>query len=127
MRYVVLIGNDYGVKALGKGWVVTIAIIEGTNLAALESFGFSDPYVVLACNRKTRTSSVKLQTLKLQWDEILEFDVAEEPLSLLDVEVFDFDGPFGQAASLGHANIRFLRHTSKLLADMLVTLKGKLE
>ncbi|GJU05986.1 diacylglycerol kinase 4-like protein [Tanacetum coccineum] len=57
---------------------------------------------------------------------ILEFDTAEEPPSLLDVEVFDFDGPFGQAASLGHADIRFLRHTSEVLADMWVTLKGKL-
>ncbi|PWA38192.1 C2 calcium/lipid-binding and GRAM domain containing protein [Artemisia annua] len=119
-------GNDHGVKAQGEGWVVTVAIIEATNLAALESSGFSDPYVVLTCNGKTRTSSVKLRTLEPQWNEILEFDAAEEPPSLLDVEVFDFDGPFGQAASLGHAEIRFLRHTSEELADMWVTLEGKL-
>ncbi|GJX18222.1 hypothetical protein Tco_0219054 [Tanacetum coccineum] len=50
--------------------------------------------------------------------DILESDVTEEPPSLLDVEVFDFDGPFGQAASLGHTHIRFLRHTSEVLADM---------
>ncbi|GJU47929.1 C2 and GRAM domain-containing protein isoform X1 [Tanacetum coccineum] len=119
-------GNDHDVKAQGEGWVVTVAIIEGTNLAALDSSGFSDPYVALTCNGKTRTSSVKLQTLEPQWNEILEFDAAEEPPSLLDVEVFDFDGPFGQAASLGHAEIRFLRHTSEELADMWVTLEGKL-
>ncbi|CAI9274445.1 unnamed protein product [Lactuca saligna] len=61
------------------------------------------PFVVLTCNGKTRTSFVKLQTLDTQWNE--------EPPSLLDVEVFDFDGPFGQPTSLGHAEIRFLRHT----------------
>ncbi|KAF5807077.1 putative C2 domain, GRAM domain, PH-like domain superfamily, VASt domain, C2 domain superfamily [Helianthus annuus] len=119
-------GNDHGVKAQGEGWVLTVAIIEGTNLAPLDSSGFSDPYVVLTCNGKTRTSSVKLQTLDPQWNEVLEFDAAEEPPSLLDVEVFDFDGPFGQAASLGHAEIRFLRHTTEELADMWVPLEGRL-
>ncbi|XP_076903228.1 C2 and GRAM domain-containing protein At5g50170-like [Bidens hawaiensis] len=119
-------GNDHGVKAQGDGWVLTVAIIEGTNLAPLDSSGFSDPYVVLTCNGKTRTSSVKLQTLDPQWNEILEFDAAEEPPSLLDVEVFDFDGPFGQAVSLGHSEIRFLRHTSEELADMWVPLEGRL-
>ena len=120
--------------------MLTVAIVKGTNLAPLDSSGFSDPYVVLTCNGKTRTSSVKLQTLDPQWNgeiflfvnsnkffmiletdiyhfrlniiEILEFDAAEEPPSLLDVEVFDFDGPFGQPTSLGHSEIRFLRHTS---------------
>ncbi|KAI3820730.1 hypothetical protein L1987_08278 [Smallanthus sonchifolius] len=80
-------GNDHGVKAQGEGWVLTVAIIEGSNLAPLDSSGFSDPYVVLTCNGKTRTSSVKLQTLDPQWNEILEFDAAEEPPSLLDVEL----------------------------------------
>ncbi|KAI3504575.1 hypothetical protein L1887_26160 [Cichorium endivia] len=119
-------GNDHGVKAQGEGWVLTVALIEGTKLAPLDSSGFSDPYVVFTCNGKTRTTSVKLQTLDPQWNEILEFDAAEEPPSLLDVEVFDFDGPFGQPASLGHAEIRFLRHTSEELADMWVPLEGKL-
>ncbi|GKB51821.1 C2 and GRAM domain-containing protein [Tanacetum coccineum] len=82
-----------------KVGVVSVAIIEGTNLGALDSSGFSDPYVVLTCNEKTSTSLVKLQTLEPQWDEILEFDAVEEPPSLLDVEVFDFDGPLGEAAS----------------------------
>ncbi|KAD4385677.1 hypothetical protein E3N88_25846 [Mikania micrantha] len=119
-------GHDHGIKAQGDGWVLTVAIIEGTNFAPLDSSGFSDPYVVLTCSGKTRTSSVKLQTLDPQWNEILEFDAAEEPPSLLDVEVFDFDGPFGQAASLGHSEIRFLRHTTQELSDMWVPLQGRL-
>ncbi|KAK1372672.1 hypothetical protein POM88_028865 [Heracleum sosnowskyi] len=96
-------GSDHGVKAQGDGWVLTAALIEGTNLASLDSEELPDPYVVLTCNGKTRTSSMKLQTLDPQWNEILEFDATEEPPSVVDVEVFDFDGPFDQAVSLGHA------------------------
>lgn len=45
---------------------------------------------------------------------------------MVDVEVLDFDGPFDQAASLGHTEINFLKHTSTELADMWVPLEGKL-
>ena len=58
--------------------------------------------------------------------EILEFEAMEEPPSVLDVEVFDFDGPFDQDVSLGHAEINFLKHTSTELADMWLLLEGKL-
>lgn len=64
--------------------------------------------------------------LKLHNAEILEFDAMDEPPSVLDVEVFDFDGPFDQATSLGHAEIIFLKHTSPELADMWIPLEGKL-
>ncbi|XP_065874874.1 C2 and GRAM domain-containing protein At5g50170 [Euphorbia lathyris] len=119
-------GSDHGMKAQGNGWILTVALIEGTNLASLGSTGLSDPYAVFTCNGKTRTSSVKLQTSNPQWNDILEFDAMEEPPSVLDVEVFDFDGPFDQATSLGHAEINFLKHTSTELADMWISLEGKL-
>ncbi|KDP31032.1 hypothetical protein JCGZ_11408 [Jatropha curcas] len=119
-------GSDHGIRAQGSGWVLTVALIEGTNLASLDSTGFSDPYVAFTCNGKTRTSSVKLQTSNPQWNDILEFDAMEEPPSVLDVEVFDFDGPFDQATSLGHAEINFLKHSSTELADMWISLEGKL-
>ncbi|XP_027167160.1 C2 and GRAM domain-containing protein At5g50170 [Coffea eugenioides] len=119
-------GSDHGVKAQGDGWVLTIALIEGAKLASLDSTELPDPYVVVTCNGKSRTSSVKLQTLDPHWNEILEFDASEEPPSVLDVEVLDFDGPFDQACSLGHAEINFLKHTSTELADIWVPLDGKL-
>ncbi|XP_027190336.1 C2 and GRAM domain-containing protein At5g50170 isoform X2 [Cicer arietinum] len=119
-------GTDHGLKAHGDGWVLTVALIEGVDLASLESVGLSDPYVVFTCNGQTRSSSVKLETSDPQWNEILEFDAMEEPPSVLDVEVFDFDGPFDQDVSLGHAEINFLKHTSTELADMWVILEGKL-
>ncbi|XP_019185031.1 PREDICTED: C2 and GRAM domain-containing protein At5g50170 [Ipomoea nil] len=119
-------GSDHGVRAHGDGWVLTVALIEGTNLASLDPTGFPDPFVVFTCNGKSRTSSVQLQTLDPQWNEILEFEPAEEPPSMLDVEVFDFDGPFDQARSLGHAEINFLKHTSAELADLWLPLGGKI-
>ncbi|KAK8323355.1 hypothetical protein V6Z12_A12G229100 [Gossypium hirsutum] len=118
-------GSDHGVKAQGDGWVLTVALIEGANLASLDSTNDLDPYLVFTCNGKTRTSSVKLQTHDPQWNEILEFDAMEEPPSVLDVEVFDFDGPFDQAASLGHTEINFLKHTSAELSDLWISLEGK--
>ncbi|KAL2494643.1 uncharacterized protein Fot_38400 [Forsythia ovata] len=45
------------------------------------------------------------------------FDAVEELLSTLDVEVFDFDGPFDQSSSLGHAEINILKRASIELAD----------
>ncbi|KFK26649.1 hypothetical protein AALP_AA8G275600 [Arabis alpina] len=117
-------GRDHGVKANSKGWILTIALIKGTNLASVEATELFDPYVVFTCNGKTRTSSVKLQSQDPQWNEVIEFDAMEEPPSVLDVEVFDFDGPFDQGASLGHAEINFLKHTADELADLCVPLVG---
>lgn len=70
-------------------------------------------------------SSLRLIIIK-NYAEILEFDATEEPPSVVDVEVFDFDGPFDQAVSLGHAEINLLKHNSTELADMWVPLEGKL-
>lgn len=113
-------------KAQGDGWVLTVALIEGSNLPSMNQNEIPDPYVVFTCNGKTRTSSVKLQTVNPQWSEILEFDAVEDPPSVLDVEIYDFDGPFDQACSLGHAEINFLKHTATELADLWILLDGKL-
>ncbi|GMH26848.1 hypothetical protein Nepgr_028691 [Nepenthes gracilis] len=119
-------GSDHGIKAEGDGWLLTVALIEGSSLAAVDSTGFSDPYAVFTCNGKARTSSIKFQKLDPIWNEIFEFDAMEEPPSMLDVEVFDFDGPFDDAISLGHAEINFLKTNISDLADVWVPLQGKL-
>uniref|UniRef100_A0A803M1H0 C2 and GRAM domain-containing protein n=1 Tax=Chenopodium quinoa TaxID=63459 RepID=A0A803M1H0_CHEQI len=119
-------GSDHGIKAQGDGWLLTVALIEGSNLAAVDSSGFSDPYVVFTCNGRIRTSSIKFQKLDPQWNEIFEFDAMDEPPSVLEVEVFDFDGPFDEATSLGHAEINFLKANVSELADIWIPLQGKL-
>lgn len=119
-------GSDHGIKAQGDGWLLTVALIEGNNLAAVDSSGYSDPYVVFTCNGKTRTSSIKFQKSDPLWNEIFEFDAMDEPPSVLEVEVFDFDGPFDEATSLGHTEINFLRSNISDLSDIWVPLQGKL-
>ncbi|KAL8461720.1 hypothetical protein ACS0TY_032995 [Phlomoides rotata] len=119
-------GSDHGIKAQGDGWLLTVALIEGSNLAAVDSSGFSDPYVVFTCNGKTRTSSIKFQKPSPLWNEIFEFDAMEDPPSVLEVEVFDFDGPFDEATSLGRAEINFLKSNISDLSDIWIPLQGKL-
>ncbi|KAK0596628.1 hypothetical protein LWI29_017511 [Acer saccharum] len=119
-------GSDHGIKAQGDGWLLTVALINGSTLAAVDSSGFCDPYVVFTCNGKTRTSSIRFQQSDPQWNEIFEFDAMDEPPSVLDVEVYDFDGPFNEATSLGHAEINFVKSNISDLADVWVPLQGKL-
>ncbi|KAL1559971.1 C2 and GRAM domain-containing protein-like isoform X1 [Salvia divinorum] len=119
-------GSDHGIKAQGDGWLLTVALVEGSNLAAVDSSGYSDPYVVFTCNGKTRTSSIKFQKSKPHWNEIFEFDAMTEPPSVLEVEVFDFDGPFDDATSLGRAEINFLKSNITDLSDIWIPLQGKL-
>lgn len=64
--------------------------------------------------------------LTSEFAEVLEFDAMPEPPSVLDLEVLDFDGPFGLAVPLGHVEINFLKHTSEELADIWIPLDGKL-
>lgn len=45
---------------------------------------------------------------------------------MLHVEVLDFDGPFDEATSLGHAEINFVKTNLSDLADVWIPLKGKL-
>lgn len=118
--------GDHGIKAQGDGWLLTVALVEGKSLAAVDATGYSDPYVIFTCNGKTRTSSIKLQTLDPQWHEIFEYDATEEPPSVMDVEVFDFEGPFAEATSLGFAEINFLKFTPQELNDLWIPLQGRL-
>ncbi|XP_051203659.1 C2 and GRAM domain-containing protein At1g03370 [Lolium perenne] len=119
-------GRDHGVKAKGNGWLLTVALIDGANLAATKSSGYSDPYVVFTCNGKTKTSSIKFHTLRPQWNEIFEFDAMEDPPSVMEINVYDFDGPFDEVASLGHAEVNFLKYNISELSDIWIPLKGKL-
>ncbi|XP_020090459.1 C2 and GRAM domain-containing protein At1g03370 isoform X2 [Ananas comosus] len=119
-------GSDHGIKAQGDGWLLTVALIEGASLAAVDSTGYSDPYVVFTCNGKTKTSSIKFQTLEPQWNEIFEFDAMDDPPSVMDIEVYDFDGPFDDITSLGRAEVNFLKSNLSELADIWIPLQGKL-
>ncbi len=57
--------------------------------------------------------------------EIFEFNATEDLPSTMDVEVFDYDGPFSEAESLGHAEVNFLKQGPGELADFWISLSGK--
>lgn len=61
-------GSDCGVKAQGDGWILTVGLVEGVNLAKLDTKDSPDPYVVFSSNGKTRASSVKLQCHDPHWN-----------------------------------------------------------
>lgn len=61
-------GTDHGVKAQGDGWLLTVALVEGSNVGVVDATGFSDPYVVFTCNGRTRTSSIKFQKSNPVWN-----------------------------------------------------------
>lgn len=48
--------------------MLTVALIEGSNIGGAYSCGFSDPYVVFTCNGKTKTSSIKFQAANPVWN-----------------------------------------------------------
>jgi Ca2+-dependent lipid-binding protein len=104
---------------------MTVTLIEGENFTVTEANTFTNPFVVFTCNGKRRTSSVKLRTPNPNWCEIFEFDAMEDPPSTMDVEVFDYDGPFSEAESLGHAEVNFLKQSSGDLSDFWVSLSGR--
>ncbi|XP_049932542.1 C2 and GRAM domain-containing protein At1g03370-like [Nymphaea colorata] len=119
-------GSHFGKEVHNDGWLLTVALIEGSGIASASGTRFSDPYVTFTCNSKNLRSSVQLQSRDPQWNEVVEFDTPEEPPSLLDMEVFDFAGPCEQALSLGHAEINLLKHTPSDLEDLWIPLQGKL-
>jgi Ca2+-dependent lipid-binding protein len=63
-----MLGSDHGIKAQGDGWLLTVALIEGSNIAAVDSVGLCNPYVVFTCNGKTRSSSIKFQKSNPSWN-----------------------------------------------------------
>ncbi|KAF9602140.1 hypothetical protein IFM89_025307 [Coptis chinensis] len=70
--------------------------------------------------------ALMLQQNTFQPAEIFEFDAMDDPPSVLEIEVFDFDGPFDEAITLGHAEVNFLKSNLSDLADIWIPLQGKL-
>lgn len=50
----------------------------------------------------------------------------DDPPSVMDIDVYGFDGPFEEAALLGHAEVNFVKSNLSDLSDMCIALQGKL-
>ncbi|KAF8769645.1 hypothetical protein HU200_006245 [Digitaria exilis] len=117
-------GSDHGIKAHGDGWLLTIALIEGSGVVGAGTPGMPDPYVIFTCNGKRKTSSVKYQTSEPKWNEIFEFDAMDDPPARLDVIVHDSDGPSNEAP-IGQTEVNFVKNNLSDLGDMWLPLDGR--
>ncbi|CAM0946268.1 unnamed protein product [Alopecurus aequalis] len=117
-------GSDHGVKAHGDGWLLTVALIEGSGILGAGTPGLPDPYVVFTCNGKKKTSSVKFQASEPKWNEIFEFDAMDDPPSRLDVVVHNSDGPVDET-TIGRTEINFVKNNLSDLDDMWLPLDGR--
>uniref|UniRef100_A0ACD5WRZ2 Uncharacterized protein n=1 Tax=Avena sativa TaxID=4498 RepID=A0ACD5WRZ2_AVESA len=116
-------GSDHGVKAHGDGWILTVALIEGTGIVPAGSSGLFDLYAVFTCNTKRKTSSIKFHTSDPKWNEIFEFDAMDDPPSRMDVAIHDSNVSDGDP--IGHAEVNFLKNNLSDLIDVWVPLDGK--
>ncbi|CAM0910069.1 unnamed protein product [Alopecurus aequalis] len=116
-------GSDHGVRAHGDGWLLTVALIEGTGIIAPGSAGLFDLYAVFTCNAKRKTSSIKFHTSDPKWNEIFEFDAMDDPPSRMDVAIHDSNRSDGDP--VGHAEVNFLKNSLSDLTDVWVPLDGK--
>ncbi|KAJ1260028.1 hypothetical protein BS78_10G200800 [Paspalum vaginatum] len=114
-------GSDHGVKAHGDGWLLTVALIEGTGITTTGSSDLFDLYVVFTCNTKRKTSSIKFHTSDPKWNEIFEFDAMDDPPSRMDVAIYDSSGP----CVIGHTEVNFLKNNLSDLTDIWLPLDGK--
>ncbi|GBG74499.1 hypothetical protein CBR_g18909 [Chara braunii] len=117
--------HDSAVKTHEDSWLLTVTVLEAHSLPNASPHGFSDPYIVITCNGKTRTSSVKLQTLNPVWNEVLEFDAMADAPSVMSVEVFNYDGPFAEPLLLGRGEVNFLIRTPEERHDLWLPLQGR--
>nr|CAB3449242.1 unnamed protein product [Digitaria exilis] len=120
-----MLGSDHGIKAHGDGWLLTIALIEGSGVVGAGTPGMPDPYVIFTCNGKRKTSSVKYQTSEPKWNEIFEFDAMDDPPARLDVVVHDSDGPSNEAP-IGQTEVNFVKNNLSDLGDMWLPLDGRI-
>ncbi|KAL6602969.1 hypothetical protein ACP70R_043330 [Stipagrostis hirtigluma subsp. patula] len=117
-------GSDHGVKAHGDGWLLTVALIEGSGIRAAGSSDLFDLYVVFTCNTKKKTSSIKFQTSDPKWNEVFEFDAMDDPPSRMDIAIYDSSGPSTEIP-IGHTEVNFLKNNLSDLTDIWLPLDGK--
>ncbi|KAG2612722.1 hypothetical protein PVAP13_4KG321500 [Panicum virgatum] len=116
-----VLGSDHGVKAHGDGWLLTVALIEGTGITATGSSDLFDLYVIFTCNAKRKTSSIKFQTSEPKWNEVFEFDAMDDPPSRMDIAIYDSSGQ----CVIGHTEVNFLKNNLSDLTDIWLPLDGK--
>lgn len=75
------------------GGMMTVTVIRGRNLTAMDSGVSSDPYVVVQVGSQTKKTWPKLKTLNPEWNEKMEFKISPDDRINADIifQCFDKD------------------------------------
>ncbi|XP_060152000.1 multiple C2 and transmembrane domain-containing protein 1 isoform X4 [Globicephala melas] len=71
--------------------IVSITLIEGRDLKAMDSNGLSDPYVKFRLGHQKYKSKIMPKTLNPQWREQFDFHLYEERGGIIDITAWDRD------------------------------------
>ncbi|KAH0628090.1 hypothetical protein JD844_008808 [Phrynosoma platyrhinos] len=71
--------------------IVSITLIEGRELKAMDSNGLSDPYVKFRLGQQKYKSKIVSKTLNPQWREQFDFHLYDERGGIIDITVWDKD------------------------------------
>ena len=82
---------------------VDIRVVAARNLHNKETFGKSDPYVVVHCAGRKYKTSTKKNTLQPEWGEVFKFMLADPATEQIRIEVWDDNTVSDEA--MGHYNL----------------------
>nr|XP_047902568.1 multiple C2 and transmembrane domain-containing protein 1 isoform X4 [Anser cygnoides] len=71
--------------------IVSVTLIEGHELKAMDANGLSDPYVKFRLGHQKYKSKIVPKTLNPQWREQFDFHLYEERGGIIDITVWDKD------------------------------------
>ncbi|NXF49749.1 MCTP1 protein, partial [Oceanites oceanicus] len=71
--------------------IVSVTLIEGRDLKAMDANGLSDPYVKFRLGHQKYKSKIMPKTLNPQWREQFDFHLYEERGGIIDITVWDKD------------------------------------
>merc|ERR1712156_508597 len=109
-------------KSEGKPGILTVHVIEASNLRNKDIMGKSDPYVeVLFEDTKVQSQTVN-NNLSPQWDFTSNFDASGDSTSIIQFNVFDAD--YGKDQSLGSCSISIKDAISQLDSTRWISLGG---
>jgi hypothetical protein len=82
--------------------VLTVRILEGRGLKAMDSNGFSDPYVIVRVGKNEFVTKIKFRTLDPVWNETFELellskDYVDVRLTVMDNDLVGADDLIGEA------------------------------
>lgn len=93
-----------------------LCVLSGTDIAAGDISGYSDPYVELHFAGERYATSACSRTLNPVWDFLIELEIPESGIMMLKVFDQDFGG---QGELLGTAQLHVSKQTKRIKREVL--------